>query len=740
MDISSDKGSPNDPWTSYIKNEYEKILKRFNTKYESEIRAVYVGNISKINDSLKKLNHLHQERHDKNLSRKSVNKSQFEDQSDDELELDSRKPDKINNLNSLIKTNVESIRANVENSLLKCTIETKSKSSQFKLKVLPYTDPIPTMYAWTPLQKNIMIEDEHILPNIPYVCDNKSQLDEEFINELVESYEGKVHGDVGGYLNDDIFVDLVDALIKYQSNRNSKSPDTIIFEKISDYFPDKGNHVELKDKYRSLVQPKGKIVIDCTQNIDEPIEQVAATRDQTLHSFHTLFCRRCYKYDCFIHKYRQPMPQKQQTTHEYKPSSKPCSDLCFMTDEKMELRTPSPKIKNERTNKSFSSERKYATSPNVRTSPRKDENNSLIKQEPINNFANDLKWNANEQTLYKIFSPIFNYNSCALAKIIQSKSCQQIRQFVMKNEPNLNGLNGEINGKSRYSNNMSSSILNGHALENHTNMQTTQVTNKSRNKKKRKQKARKSHFLARKLHEGVANSKKNGKKEANGENDSMSESDSNGLRVNSYHPCDHPGQPCNEQCKCVKNGNFCEKYCQCSEDCINRYRGCKCRSQCNSKHCPCYLAVRECDPDLCNSCGANNFQDKAPPSGCCTNVAIQRGLRKHLLLGPSEVAGWGIFLKEKAFKNDFIAEYCGEVITQDEADRRGKVYDKYKCSFLFNLNNEFVVDAKRKGHRIGIFAKRDIDLGEELFFDYRYGPTEQLKFVGIEREINILQT
>nr|XP_019710445.1 histone-lysine N-methyltransferase EZ1 isoform X2 [Elaeis guineensis] len=226
------------------------------------------------------------------------------------------------------------------------------------------------------------------------------------------------------------------------------------------------------------------------------------------------------------------------------------------------------------------------------------------------------------------------------------------------------------------------------------------------------------------------------------------------LACKQFTPCGCQ-QMCGKQCPCMDNGTCCEKYCGCSKSCKNRFRGCHCaKSQCRSRQCPCFAAGRECDPDVCRncwvSCGDGSLGE--PPARGdgyqCGNMKLLLKQQQRILLGRSDVAGWGAFIKNPVNKNDYLGEYTGELISHKEADKRGKIYDRANSSFLFDLNDQYVLDAYRKGdklkfanhssnpncyakimlvagdHRVGIFAKEHVEAGEELFYDYRYGPDQ----------------
>ncbi|XP_013134568.1 PREDICTED: histone-lysine N-methyltransferase E(z) isoform X2 [Papilio polytes] len=662
-------------------------------------------------------------------------------------------------------------------------------TQQVPIRIINSVNPIPTMYTWAPTQKNFMVEDETVLHNIPYMGDEVLDQDGTFIEELIKNYDGKVHGDKeGGFIDDQLFVDLVHALMTYQTKdevaeerkerelRNSKEekdkdtskegkekeieevkdgekkavvdkqfPIFTIFQAISSQFPDKGTAQELREKYVELTSLRDPDALppECTPNIDGPLAE-SVPREQTMHSFHTLFCRRCFKYDCFLHPCHPGPNLSKRKGPDLKPFAEPCGSSCYMLLEGMR-----EKLAREQAAGEEESGKAHAIdSPNDASS--EDSNDSNRYQKGSNSNSSNSNWSSNgvgkpadpappadpaynalgltvgdiesewtgsDQSLFRALHKVFPSNYCALAQLMLSKTCQQVYSYWIR-----------------------------------TGQEECRVEAELTPPRKKKKKHRLWSVHCRKI---------------------QLKKDSASHHVYNYTPCDHPNQPCDSMCPCLQSQNFCEKFCQCSSDCQNRFPGCRCKAQCNTKQCPCYLGVRECDPDLCVACGADapapgpapapRHAPHAPHAHVyCRNVSVQRGLHKHLLLAPSDVAGWGIFLKEAAHKNEFISEYCGEIISQDEADRRGKVYDKYMCSFLFNLNNDFVVDATRKGnkirfanhsinpncyakvmmvngdHRIGIFAKRAIQPGEELFFDYRYGPTEQLKFVGIEREMEFL--
>ncbi|XP_062071899.1 histone-lysine N-methyltransferase EZH1 isoform X3 [Lepus europaeus] len=668
--------------------------------------------------------------------------------------------------------------------LKKCTIESifpGFASQHMLMRSLNTVALVPIMYSWSPLQQNFMVEDETVLCNIPYMGDEVKEEDETFIEELINNYDGKVHGEeemIPGsvLISDAVFLELVDALNQYSDEEeeghndasdgkpedskedlpvtrkrkrlamegNKKSskkqfPNDMIFSAIASMFPESGVPDDMKERYRELTEMSDPNALppQCTPNIDGPNAK-SVQREQSLHSFHTLFCRRCFKYDCFLHPFHATPNVYKRKNKEIKIEPEPCGTDCFLllegAKEYAMLHNPRSKCSGRRrrrhhvvsascTNTSASavaetkegdSDRDtgndWASSSSEANSrcqtPTKQKASPAPPQLCVVEAPSELvEWTGAEESLFRVFHGTYFNNFCSIARLLGTKTCKQVFQFAVKE----------------------SLIL---------KLPTDELMNPSQ-KKKRKHRLWAAHCRKIQL-----------------------KKDNSSTQVYNYQPCDHPDRPCDSTCPCIMTQNFCEKFCQCNPDCQNRFPGCRCKTQCNTKQCPCYLAVRECDPDLCLTCGASEHWDCKVVS--CKNCSIQRGLKKHLLLAPSDVAGWGTFIKESVQKNEFISEYCGELISQDEADRRGKVYDKYMSSFLFNLNNDFVVDATRKGnkirfanhsvnpncyakvvmvngdHRIGIFAKRAIQAGEELFFDYRYSQADALKYVGIERETDVL--
>ena len=64
-------------------------------------------------------------------------------------------------------------------------------------------------------------------------------------------------------------------------------------------------------------------------------------------------------------------------------------------------------------------------------------------------------------------------------------------------------------------------------------------------------------------------------------------------------------------------------------------------------------------------------------------------------------ADLGVVLwQEDIRRNEFVAEYTGELINHREADRRGKAYDRDSNTYLFDLNDEWVIDAKHRGNKM----------------------------------------
>ncbi|KAF2476552.1 SET domain-containing protein, partial [Lindgomyces ingoldianus] len=229
-----------------------------------------------------------------------------------------------------------------------------------------------------------------------------------------------------------------------------------------------------------------------------------------------------------------------------------------------------------------------------------------------------------------------------------------------------------------------------------------------------------------------------------------------------FYPCSHDGSCKDALCRCFRERIPCEKICACPKSCKRRYRGCSCakdprnpvcwRGQDKTRSkCECRRLNRECDADLCGSCGADEILDphnrynQEIGKDKCSNVAIQRNVPRKTFLGQSEVHGFGLYVGEKVKNLEYLGEYKGEVLSESEGRRRNAIYQYLKTNYIFTLNSVHEIDSTRAGNkfrfinnssnddtincfpevllcngvtRIGMFAGKNLNPGDELFFNY----------------------
>ena len=96
--------------------------------------------------------------------------------------------------------------------------------------IAPSMQSLPGCNTWVSTQQNILVKDEKELQNIPYLGEEELDKDSSFIDELLTSYDNKVHDSCDGSeeeeIQDEILVELVEVMksVKCNPQKSNRKP------------------------------------------------------------------------------------------------------------------------------------------------------------------------------------------------------------------------------------------------------------------------------------------------------------------------------------------------------------------------------------------------------------------------------------------------------------------------------------------------------------------------------------
>ncbi|KAK3114307.1 hypothetical protein LTR53_007520, partial [Teratosphaeriaceae sp. CCFEE 6253] len=124
-----------------------------------------------------------------------------------------------------------------------------------------------------------------------------------------------------------------------------------------------------------------------------------------------------------------------------------------------------------------------------------------------------------------------------------------------------------------------------------------------------------------------------------------------------------------------------------------------------SRH-PIYECNRNCD------CGP-----------VCKSRVVQKGRRVPLVIfKTNDSRGWGVYCDEDLVRGEFIDTYIGEVLTNEETERREASMSGQARAIVSLRPRQYTVSYNKHDLRIydlAFFAYEDIPAGTELTFDYQ---------------------